>query len=371
MRILILNYEFPPLGGGAGNATYYLLKEFAKHDDLQIDLITSSLNNYKEENFAHNIKIYYLNIGKKGNIHYQSNKDLLKYFFRAYKLAKKLKRQSNYDLVHAFFGIPCGFIALLLKLPYIVSLRGSDVPFYNRRFYFLDKFIFQYLSKIIWQKAKAVVANSRGLKVLALKTSPRQKIDVIYNGVDLKQFFPNAKTGNDFAVISTARLIKRKGIEYLINAFLNFQKYFPDSRLLIAGDGDLKNYFIKIVKNSGLEDKVDFLGSISHEKLSDVYRRADVFVLPSLNEGMSNALLEAMASGLAIIATDTGGTGELVSTSVNGIIIEKNSEQAIYDALKTLYQDRELLNKMKQASLEKITDFSWLKVSAEYQNKYL
>ena len=73
----MLNYEFPPLGGGAGNATYYLLKEFSKYDDIEIDFVTSSIDEFKEEKFSKNITIYYLDIGKKGNLHYQSNKNLL------------------------------------------------------------------------------------------------------------------------------------------------------------------------------------------------------------------------------------------------------------------------------------------------------
>ncbi|MFA6918789.1 MAG: glycosyltransferase family 4 protein [Patescibacteria group bacterium] len=368
-KILVLNYEFPPLGGGAGNATYYLLKEFAKDKDLQIDLITSSLDKYKEEVFADNIKIYYLDIGKQGNIHYQSNKDLIKYAFKAHKLAKRLNQQNSYDLVHAFFGIPCGFVAMLLKRPYIVSLRGSDVPFYNKRFYWLDKFIFQHLSKVIWKKAKAVVANSQGLKDLAQKTVPNQEVAVIYNGIDMDEFRPVADKSGEFTIISTSRLIRRKGIEHLISAFIDFEKIYHDAKLIIVGDGDLKDELSSIVNSAGVDGKVDFHGSVSHDKLPELYRSADVFVLPSLNEGMSNSLLEAMASGLAIIATDTGGTGELVDDQ-NGIIVAQNSAAEIYDALETIYNDKDLLNQMKISSREKVAVFSWAKVGERYKSIY-
>lgn len=107
--------------------------------------------------------------------------------------ARKLQAEKNYDMVHAFFGIPCGLVAMLLKIPYLVSRRGSDVPFYNRRFYWLDKLIFKRLSRIDWSKAKKVVANSVGLKELALKSSPGLQISMIYNGVDLDRFYPPKK----------------------------------------------------------------------------------------------------------------------------------------------------------------------------------
>ena len=148
MRILFFNYEYPPLGGGAGNATFYLLQEFSKISGLEIDLITSSIDKFKIEELTTNIRIHYLDIGKKNTFHFQSQKDLLIYSWKAYFYAKKLIKQKKFDLTLAFFGIPCGYIAMRLKIPYIVSLRGSDVPGYNERFKILDKFIFSWLRKM-------------------------------------------------------------------------------------------------------------------------------------------------------------------------------------------------------------------------------
>jgi hypothetical protein len=78
----MLNYEFPPLGGGAGNANYFLFKELAKVDNLKIDLVTSSVSSFRIENFLQNINIHYLDIGKQGNLLYQSNEDLLRYSYK-------------------------------------------------------------------------------------------------------------------------------------------------------------------------------------------------------------------------------------------------------------------------------------------------
>ncbi|MDP3964090.1 MAG: glycosyltransferase, partial [bacterium] len=134
-KVLMLNYEFPPLGGGAGNASFYMLKEFSRFENLTIELITSSVAKFKIEEFSPRIRVHYLDISKNGSIHYQSDADLLHYSWKAYRYSKKLLKQSTFDLIHAFFGIPCGFIASHLQLPYIISLRGSDVPFYNPRFH--------------------------------------------------------------------------------------------------------------------------------------------------------------------------------------------------------------------------------------------
>lgn len=369
MRILMLNYEFPPLGGGAGNATYYLLKEFSKMKGLQVDLITSSLSEYHEARFSHNVKIYYVDIGKNNNPHYQSIFELLEYSWKSYCLAKKLMEDIKYDLVHCFFGIPCGYIGMKLGLPYVVSLRGSDVPFYSKRFLLFDMLLFKRTSNKIWQNAKAVVANSQGLKELAIKSSPKQDISVIYNGVNVDEFKPSDKCNDIFTIISTSRLIERKGIVYLIDAFVEFCKKYNDVQLYIIGNGNLKGQLRQRVEDTGIGDNVLFIDEVNHDKLVSYYQKSDVFVLPSFNEGMSNSLLEAMASGLAIIATDTGGTKELVNHD-NGIIVEKKNTQDILNALDKLYIDRVLLDKFKKESRRKAEFMSWADVSNEYKKIY-
>lgn len=366
MKILVLNYEFPPLGGGAGNATYYLFREFSEFEDLEIDLVTSSTDKFKVEKFAPNITIYYLDINKKGNLHYQSNKDLLRYFFKAYRFCKKLKKKKKFNLVHAFFGIPCGYIAMKLRLPYIVSLRGSDVPFYNERFKVLDKLFFKRLSKIIWKKARAVITNSQGLKDLALQVAPKEKISVIYNGVNTEEFFPlstiTSETKQSLKIISTGRLIERKGYKYLIEAISGMDNIQVD----LIGDGDLMEELKKLVKEK--KANVSFLGKKEHSKLPSYLQRADIFCLPSLNEGMSNSVLEAMACGLPIITTDTGGSKELVKN--NGFIVKKENSSEIKEAIKNYLNNPELAKQHGQKSREIAEKMSWGKVAKNYKEVY-
>ena len=120
VNILLLNYEYPPIGGGASNATYYILKEFSKIRNIKIDVITSSVSSFEIINFSSNIKIHRLDIGKNGNLHYQSNKELLLFSWKAYWYVKNKLKINEYDLIHAFFGIPCGYLAMKLNIPYIV-----------------------------------------------------------------------------------------------------------------------------------------------------------------------------------------------------------------------------------------------------------
>jgi len=365
MKILTLNYEYPPLGGGAGNATHYLLKEFSKIDGVEIDLVTSSSGKSKEESVSKNIKVYFLDIGKKRNFHYQSYRDLLTYTYKAYGYCKTLVSKNNYDVCHAFFGIPCGWIARKLKVPYIVSLRGSDVPFYNQRFRVLDKLVFQNLSKNIWKEAKAVVANSQGLRALALTTNTDQKIGVIENGVNTEEIFSKDRGIRDFNVINltaVGRLIKRKGYEYLIKAISCDKKF----KLSIIGGGNIKNELIDLSKK--YNSNVVFLGEKTHNEVVAHLQEADIFVLSSLNEGMSNATLEAMACGLPIISTDVGGAQELIKN--NGIIVKKASAEAIRKALDSYKSDTSLIKEHGAKSFEIAQEMTWQKTAEAYLKKY-
>lgn len=356
----MLNYEFPPLGGGAANATKYILEEFSKYDNLHIDLITSSIGSFRIENFSPNITIHYLDIGKNGEMHYQSNKDLLQYSWKCYWYCRKLLDSTSYDLAHAFFGIPCGFIAQQLKIPYIVSLRGSDVPFYNERFYWLDTLMFKRMSKRIWKNASFVVTNSQGLKELALSSSSNQEIKIIENGVDTSLFKPRSKKNSKLIVLGVGRLISRKGFEYLIKACEEL-----DVEVRLVGDGPLKEELEDLAKRLSVRCK--FYGNIEDKKeLSEIYSSSDVFCLPSLNEGMSNTVLEAMASGLPLVVTNTGGSKELVRK--NGFIVEMKNSQDIRDKLNKFSSD--LIEEMGKQSRELAVKKNWGSVAQDYFDLY-
>lgn len=378
MKILFFNYEYPPLGGGAANATAYLLKEYSRKPELNVDLVTSSIDSqYHLEKIGDNISIHRLPIGKnKDNLHYQSQKDLLVYSWKAYFFARKLVKKNKYDLSHSFFTVPCGFVSMLLKnkfqIPYIVSLRGSDVPGYSDRFSLIYGFL-KPIVKRIWSKSSVVVSNSEGLKELALETNKKQKIGVIYNGIDIQNFKPNPEIRPDDKFIITAgasRITKRKGLDYLIFALSKLIPKYPQIFFRVLGDGNEKENLEKLSKNLGIENNIEFVGRVPRENTSPYYQEASLFVLPSLNEGMSNAMLEALASGLPIVATDTGGTKELVKNGENGFIINMSDADDIAEKIEKLMSDDKLRIKMGENSRKAAENLSWGKVATEYKGLY-
>ena len=378
MKVLFFNYEYPPLGGGAANATAYILREFSRIPDLEVDLVTSATGaKYELEKIGEKIKIHKLPIGKnEKNLHFQSQKDLLVYAWKAYFFSQKLIREKRYDLTHSFFTVPCGFVSLLLKrkykLPYVVSLRGSDVPGYSERFSFLYNFLTP-LIRYVWKKSAAVVSNSKGLKELALQTNSKQAMEIIYNGIDIDHFCPKpeARPAGKFIITTGAsRVTVRKGISYLIEAMVKVGSHYPETCLKIMGDGDDKENMEALAKELKMDKNIEFLGRIPREETAPYYQEASVFVLPSLNEGMSNAMLEALASGLPLIATDTGGSQELIKDRENGFIVKMKDSEDIAEKLEKLINNPTLVKSMGEASRKIAEGMSWNNVARSYNELY-
>ena len=255
-----------------------------------------------------------------------------------------------------------------LGIPYIVSLRGSDVPFYSKRFFLLDTLILRYLSKRIWKCAYAVIPVSTHLEKLAKQTAPDQKFHIIPNGINTDEFIPidNNKNHSIYTILFVGRLIPRKGLALLLRAFKMLSKTNSNINLRIVGDGPLRREIEQSCEKNGISENVQVSGYIPHQKMSHVYQNADIFVLPSHAEGMSNVILEAMACGLPIISTDAGATGLIDD---NGIIVEKSPEK-IASAIESLISNNESRMLMAQKSRSIAEQMSWKQVADQYLELY-
>jgi len=332
---------------------------------------SSASSSFETAHIGDNVTIHKLAVGKK-KIHYWTQREILTYSWKARRHVKRLMKEKEYDVCHAFFGIPCGAIAYLFrkKIPYIVSLRGSDVPGFNKRFS-LQYLFLKPIIRRIWKQAGAVVANSEGLRTLAHETDPKREIDIIYNGIDTEQFKPDAdrRVGDRLRILCVSRLIERKGVDHLIRSVPIVRERLGDVfEVVIVGEGNLETELKSLSGQLGVADLVDFKGYVPHERLPEIYDGSDIFVLPSKNEGMSNTVLEAMACGLPIVATDTGGTSELVKG--NGIVLSDVDSGAIADGLARLISDRETRASMGRRSREIAESMSWSKVADQYFEIY-
>ncbi len=365
-NIIMLNIEFPPVGGGAATANYNLLKSLSHSPTLKIDLITASPDRkFKVERFSETITIYRVGIKKK-SLHYWTTFELLQWFCKALLLAHSLSIKNHYDLCHCWFGWPSGVIGYLLKshFPYIVSLRGSDVPGYSTRLIYMDRFFFKFISRIVWRHSTAVVSNSQFLKKLAIQTCSNINIEVIYNGVDSHRFCPRQNgTRPGQTILFVGRLIERKGLIYLMEAFRGLSAIYPQSRLQIVGSGPLRNTLEEFCRVHKITEQVHFIGAVPNAEMCRIYQQADVLVVPSLSESLSNAALEAMACGLGIITTDTGVTEILHE---NGLVVPPKSIHDLEEALRQYLDKPDILKNHQRTCSSFALQMTWGRNAEDY-----
>lgn len=379
-RILFFNYEYPPLGGGAANATKAIIAEYAAMGTVHVDVVTSSIDEkFHTEKVGEHVHVYRLPIGKNPhNLTYQTKKELITYTYKAYFFAKKLCKKHSYDATHSFFAVPCGVISFWIQkrfnIPYIVSLRGADVPGYSERFTRMYRVLTPVILRV-WKNAQCVVTNSTGLTALAQQSNPQQKFLCIPNGVDTTFYHPGARTPDDrkkeFIILCASRLSRRKGFRYAIDALADLVSCYPHVRMIIAGgEGNAMRELKARVREKKLDDYVTFSGAYTKKDAPAIYHNADVFVMPSLNEGMSNNLLEALASGLPVLMTPTGGAQELVRDGENGYLIAMRDAQSIAEKLRALIEHPEQCDEYGRNSRAIAKQMSWKTVAEQYNTLY-
>ncbi len=367
----MLNNEFPPLGGGTGTVNNEIFNQLKSNPNIIIDLITSAIhNNAEKTEFADRINIYKVPVNNK-NIHHSSNLELIKYTLKAFWLARKLNKINKYDIVFAWSSIPAGFVALLMflcyNLKYIVRVGGPDIPNFEERYKYLYKIITPII-KIIWRKASCLIAKCKTEKEMILNILPKLNVNIIHNGVDTAKFHPKQETltiENPLKIICPARLIKRKGQEILIKAIHKLKSENINFQVFMIGDGDEKQNYIHLTEQLNLTENIFFLSYISRQEIIKYYQLAQIFVLPSYNEGMSNALLEAMASANVPIVTNVGGTEELVNKD-NGFIFNTGNYIELYEILKQISLNTEQLIGLSRNALRTAQQFTWTRIVQQY-----
>jgi phosphatidylinositol alpha-1,6-mannosyltransferase len=375
LRLLMLNNEFPPLGGGTGTVNHAILVRLAQAPWLQIDLVTSALGKRAElEQFAEQVRILKVPVNNQ-NIHHSSNRELATYAMRALPLALRLHRARPYDLCFAWSAVPAGGAALALRrlagLRYIVRVSGPDIPGFEVRYARLYPFL-KPVVRAIWRGAETVLAKCEGEAQMIRAVDSRARIYCVPNGVDLDAFRRREPIPDNgpLRLLCVGRLIERKGQQQLIEAVKQLSDQGIELMLELVGTGDAATAYEARVRQLGLEDRVHFVGYVPREQIARHYTAAHVFVLPSYNEGMSVATLEAMAAGLPVVVTRTGGTAELVEEGVNGLTFDWGDVHSLVGHLHHLATDRGSVRAMGQASQARAASFTWEAAARSYQDLF-
>jgi glycosyltransferase involved in cell wall biosynthesis len=374
MRILMLNNEFPPLGGGTGTVNQALLRRFAHLPGLEIDLVTAALGRRAErERFAERIWLHKVPVDNK-NIHHSSNRELLTYAARALAQGLRLQRQRRYDLCFAWSAVPAGGVALALRrlagLPYLVRVCGPDIPGFERRYGPLYPALTPAI-RAVWRGAAAVVAKCAAEAEMIAAVDPGVAVTLVPNGVELDAFAPahdaaGTAPAEPLRAVCVARLIERKGQQHLIAAVRRLADAGVAVAVELVGTGDAEEELRALARRLAVADRVRFAGYVPRERIAERYAAADVFVLPSYNEGMSVATLEAMAAGLPTLVTRTGGAAELVAEGASGLMFDWADVAGLAAHLRRLAEDRALARHMGQAARARAALFTWDSAAVQY-----
>ncbi len=343
MRLLLINYEFPPLGGGAGNATDSIATELAAAG-VEVKVLTSAFCGLPALERKNGFDIHRIPVIRR-RLDRCSTPEMLAFLLSSLIFAPRLVRKWRPDGTIAFFTLPCGpaawLIQVLFKVPWVVSLRGGDVPGFLPRQIGAYHRLTKPLIVFLWARAVGVVANSNGLADLARSAAPRIPVQVLPNGVDTRRYRPKPEDDRErreprdegpsgLRLLFVGRIVHQKGLDLLFEALAAQPE---DVTVDIIGDGPERDTLVRQAERLGLSHRVRFLGWLDRDLLPAHFQAADAFVFPSREEGMPNAVLEAMACGLPVIATDVRGMAEVVVTGESGWLVPLEDHGALVAAL--------------------------------------
>jgi glycosyltransferase involved in cell wall biosynthesis len=304
------------------------------------------------------------------------------YLWAARRALKQELRRAAYDLVHAHWVVPNGLVLACIRseVPFAVGLHGSDV-FQAER-----PLVRRWVGKALNRTAVLTGCSPELVERVCKLGFPQERARVIPYGVDTEQFSPRPGAGAEWRsrlripaaaplVLSVGRMATKKGYQHLLPILGRLFEAVPEAHVVLAGGGDLLKEFQQAA--APWPGRVHFPGAVERDTLPDLYRAADLFVLPAVHDsknnvdGLPNVILEAMASGLPVLASGISGIPLAVTDGVHGRLVPEQDSEALLAALVDLLSDREGLRRAGAAARRKVEgDLTWDAVAARYRQAY-
>lgn len=364
MRIAMVGDEFYPAMGGAPTYTTELGKALSELGAEPI-VLTHSYPGYPREEEFDGVKVKRLEGFVISRVNRAASAGLIRRVYENIKL-------GGFDLVHGQdiyspMALTSVFSAHKRKIPSVLTCHSIHKA---------GK-VWQLIYKPVisgMKRADRVIAVSGAAKAYCVALGvPRDKIEIIPNGVDLSVFNTKVdgsamraklKIAREPLVVTAIRFVKRKGPVYLVSAFSKVLKSIPNAKLAIAGSGPEAANLRDQIRKLGMAKSAKILVGLNREEVAELMAAADVFVLPSLVESFGIVLLEAMAVGTPIVCTRTEGATEIVDDEVNGVMVPPADSNALADAILRVLNDSKLARALRKNGLKVVQDrFSWKKTA--------
>lgn len=302
-------------------------------------------------------------------VHFRGLKDnlrLVTYVISLFFTLIKIIRKYKIDIVHAHSVIPTGLVgvvvAKIMGCPSVITSHGMDINNFD-----VNSIHGHLISFSLNHCNKAIAVSGDLAETMKSLGITEDKILILKNAVDTERFNPSTnmelrhKYGikeNEILILFVGYLDTFKGIFELIDAFYEINKENKNTKLMMIGTGPKKEEFKKKVFQLGLEDYVTLIGVVPNIKIHIYYQMADIFVLPSYTEGFPLAVLEAMACGIPVVASNVGGIHEIVKNGLNGFLVSPRKREELTEKLNFIVNNEDLRKKFVINSYEMINNSS-------------
>lgn len=360
-KVLIITEGYYPYIGGLEKLVTEIAEGLYNTNKYEVVVLTTSREkNVLYTKIRNGITIYYVSLNKK-----HGKVTLFKELYIIRKLMKKiLLQQFDFISVQYLGYLSAIFYTLKVNIPFSVSIHGDDVM--QNRFWLIRS-----IQKKIILESCALISNSYYLaKRLEnnIKISLDDKLNVVWNGIHIEDYQSDKILAENEIIVSFGRFVYKKGFDVLIRAFSIVVKDHPNAKLFFAGDGVEKEKCIHLSENLGLKDNIFFLGELSGNAIRQLLLKGRIFVCPSREEAFGIVVLEAMAMGIPVVATDSGGVREIIGNNKYGYLVPVENEKEIANKISFLLDDYKKCLYFRKKGLERAKQFTIDNVVAQYDS---
>ncbi len=369
MRILVLIYEFPPVGGGGGKVAEDICRGLVKrgHD---IFILTSHIKGLPRRESRDGMEILRVPVGRRTPFK-AGFMDMLGYILAGFVPGMRVIAQWEPDVIHVHFAVPSGALAKpissLSNVPYLLTAHLGDVPGgvpdKTERWF---RWVFPFTPPI-WKSAAKVCGVSEFTRQLAQKS---YSIDaqVIPNGVDLERLDPGEiKVGQPPRIIFAGRIVSQKNPIQIVRTLAHLDDLAWNC--VMVGDGALRPDIEAQIVRHGLQDRFTFTGWVTPDDVVNWFAKSDILFMPSLSEGLPVVGVQALAMGLAIVAARVGGFIDLVEPDQNGYLLGEYHDSMGVEELRTLISSPERLGQFRHRSRQLASRFDIQEIVRTYERE--